>query len=554
MVLSRASRSQELAMRPFPRLHPLRIALPLRALVRRWIVIAVVVVLGVLLGLAGGPGATAGAPATAPQPRPPLLARGVADDSTGGPCLPSLVRPFPLPGYYETAWPSEHRDPWRTHAAAGGLPADVGGVSLATASVALPVAPAWGYTRARDQIFVIGGSPFFLDVFTELIQGASPMVLPALTLESLQRAEQVTPYVARIDPSTMTATRLDLSDGTTVNYTGGLLVHQNGFLYAVAQGRLYKIDADAFTIVQSMALPLVPGPDGQPNRLTAFNGMQATANGDLILKGWPTLGGGAGILLRVNPDTLDVIARLVSDDISSARLTIADSGGREFLYHLTDTTSLRFELTPTAFTLDPNWSAPYRTAGSGSSGASSDVYVGQGVVFADNTSPTATTPMRVFSQAAGGGLSSTQAFVSDAAGWNFFMMLGDPFRTGIVVVEDQLNGQVAAYRVCAGGSTVQRLWETDAYRVAAGAAIAWDRGHLYIDDRRCSSAKACELFLVVLDLESGREMGRARVAGIEPSIGQIFIGMQDDVYFPTTDATKANGYLNRIFVAPTGRS
>jgi hypothetical protein len=52
---------------------------------------------------------------------------------------------------------------------------------------------------------------------------------------------------------------------------------------------------------------------------------------------------------------------------------------------------------------------------------------------------------------------------------------------------------------------------------------------------------------------SGRELGRARVAGIEPSIGQIFIGTRDDVYFPTTDATKANGYLNRVFVAPTGR-
>jgi hypothetical protein len=452
-------------------------------------------------------------------------------------------------------WPTEHRDPWRTHAATGGLPASLDGVQLSNASVALPITPTWGYTRTRDQIFVIGGSPFSLDVFTRLIQGASRADLPALVTESMQRAESATPYVARIDPGTMTATRLDLDRGTTVNYPGGLLVHQNGFLYAVAQGRVFKIDPDALTIVASAALPLVPGPDGQPNRYTAFNGMQATANGDLILKGWPTLGADSpGLLLRVSPDTLDVMAQLQSADVAAARLTIAVTDGKEFLYHPGKTASMRFELTPTAFTLDTSWTAPYRAEGPGSSDASSDVYLGRGVVFADNTIFTATTPMRLFAHpVVGGGLTSTQAFASDAAGWDFYMVLGDPFKSGVVVVEDELNGQIAAYRACGGGTAVQKMWETNAYRVTAGAAIAWDRGHLYVDDRRCTTPTDCELSLVVLDLETGRELARTRVAGTEPSIGQIFIGTQDDVYFPTTDANKANGYLNRVSVAGTGR-
>ena len=62
-------------------------------------------------------------------------------------------------GYYETVWPSEHTDLWRSHAVSGvGLPADFDPAKLtvATANLNLPV---WGYTRAKDEVFVIGGSP-----------------------------------------------------------------------------------------------------------------------------------------------------------------------------------------------------------------------------------------------------------------------------------------------------------------------------------------------------------------------------------------------------------
>ncbi|HET7443885.1 MAG TPA: hypothetical protein VFJ57_04435 [Solirubrobacterales bacterium] len=61
------------------------------------------------------------------------------------------------------------------------------------------------------------------------------------------------------------------------------------------------------------------------------------------------------------------------------------------------------------------------------------VYVGTGVVFADNTSPTATSPVRVFAKgaAANSGLKSYKAFGEpEAARWNSFMMVGDPYRTG----------------------------------------------------------------------------------------------------------------------------
>ena len=126
------------------------------------------------------------------------------------------------------------------------------------------------------------------------------------------------------------------------------------------------------------------------------------------------------------------------------------------------------------------------------------------------------------------------------------MVAGDPFRLGIVVVEDQLNGQISGFVACADGKTVEKLWENDSLAVSAGAAIAYDRGQLYVDDRRCTANGSCQLFLVVLDLVTGLETARVAVKGAKPSIGQIFIGPDSAVYFPATDTGNLVGYVNRV--------
>lgn len=463
-------------------------------------------------------------------------------------CAPAIVAPPDEPAYADTTWPTEHRDAWRTHAAAGGLPADLRGRTLQVAAVATPPTPTWGYVGTNGQIYVLGGAPFTLDVFTKMILGAPSAQLPALLAVSLAASEKVTPYLARIDPVTMQIDALDVSGGSSVNYIGGVLVHANGYLYAVARGVLFKIDPVTFQIVQSVTLPLPLDALGQPNELTAFNGMQATHDGDLILKGFASvsLGGTPGILLRVRASDLSIRAELESDAVAAARLTVARVRGREFLYVPGQTSSLRFRLEPRKFVPDADYTEPYREPNDGSSPGSSDVFMGEGVVFANNTEPQAMTPMHLFGEtASGSSLSDVPAFTSSEASWNFFMVAGDPFKTGIVVVEDQLHGQVSGFIACAGGGSVEKLWENDSLKVSAGAAIAYDRGQLYVDDRRCGSNGDCELFLVVLDLQTGEEIARVPVKGMKPSIGQIFIGPHA-VYFPATDAGRSHGYLNRI--------
>ena len=474
-------------------------------------------------------------------------ASSAAAASSAG-CAASTFPPDRSPGFADTTWPTEHADGWRTHAVATGLPSDVAKLKLRAATATMPPVPVCGYVGTGRDVYVIGGSPYLLDVFTELIQGAPTKSTPLLTIRSKRYAETVTPYVARIDTKTMKVTQLPLTQGTSANYTGGLLLHSNGFLYAVDRATLYKIDLSTFTVVAAVALPLAPDASGQPNEQTAYNGIQVTGEGDLILKGWASTGGGnlpPGILLRIDPNDLSTKAQLITTDVAAARMALAVVDGAEYLYFPDQKQSVRFLLGTNSFTLDAGFTKTYLTA-KGTTEASSDVYMGRGVVFATNTDPTATTPMQVFAQGNGGTpFRATQAFSSNGAGWNFFMVAGDPYQSGIVAVQDQLSGHIAGYQACAGGRSVKKLWENDAIASSAGMAINYKAGQLYADDRRCSSATKCTFYLDVLSLRSGNKLADVKVKGTKPTIGQIFIG-PGAVYYTATETHDPHGYVTRV--------
>jgi hypothetical protein len=473
-------------------------------------------------------------------------------------CAPSLFRPPSESGFASTTWPTEHADTWRTHAVAAGLPAGVGHMKLRAAAVKLPPVPVWGYTGKGSDIYVVGGAPYLLDMFTKLLQGAPRASIPLLTLKSKAYSQTVTPYVARINTRTMTVKVLQLRRGTSANYTGGLLVHSNGFIYAVARSVLYKIDPSTLKIVRSKRLPLAPNSQKKPNENTAYNGIQAAPDGDLILKGWASTGGGPnppGTLLRINPNSLAIKAQLITSDVASARMVLATTNGKQYLYFPNTTNSVRFQVTPTGFTYDDSYTQPYESDQTpGSTTASSDVYMGDGVVFSNNTDPTATSAMRMFAEnTAGSPLQSTQAFTSSAPSWNFFMVAGDPYKSGIVAVEDQLDGHVSGFMACAGGGSIQKLWENDSLKPSDGMAIDYKTSQLYTDDRRCTPTGRCRLFLVVLDLRTGRELARVAVKGTKPAIGQIFIGPRA-VYYTATDTNDPNGYVTRVTAIRTPRT
>jgi hypothetical protein len=461
-------------------------------------------------------------------------------------------------GYYETVWPSEHTDLWRSHAVSNvGLPADFDAAKLAvtTANLNLPV---WGYTRAKDEVFAIGGSPFMLNIFTQTIKNggtADSSINTALSESTIRAAAEdrknSVPYLAKIDPLTMLVTQFEMTEGSTINYTGGLLMHENGFVYAVSRSFLYKVDPETMQAVASAPLPLV-GDSEEQKFWTTYNGLQVVASGELVIKGFHFLDSTSikGWLLLVDPESLKINVQQ-SEALSSARLTIQQAAdGSAILYQVNATESLRFDITHAGFVLDNAWTRSYRSDGDGTTQASSPLLFGKvgQVVFANNTAPGATTPINLYVQpvdvdALPASLEGINAFDDSAAGFNFFMVAGDPFERQTLVYYDPINNLLGAHTVLADG-TLERLWERNGvYKVSASPAIVPDRDLLYIDDYQNGTDS-----LVVLRLSTGEKLAIVPLAANLPTIGTIFLGMNEDVYILSSEAGGNDGLISRIFL------
>lgn len=483
--------------------------------------------------------------------------------ATATPIIEPLTdKQLPAPqraGYYDTVWPSEHTDLWRSHAVSNvGLPADFDPAKLTvtTANLNLPV---WGYTRAKDEVFAIGGSPFMLNKFTQQIKNGGSTSTNSLEQLSeadlkaeVEESRKSVPYVAKVNPLTMQVTLLYLTEGETINYTGGLLMHENGFVYAVSRSYLYKVDPETMKVAASVPLPLV-GDSKEQNFWTTYNGLQVIASGELVIKGFYFVDSVSvnGWLLLVNPDTLEIDVQQ-SEALSSARLTIQQApDGAAMLYQVNATQSLRFKLTDTEFLLDQAWTRDYRTEDDGTTQASSPLLfgnVGQ-VVFANNTAPGVTTPISLFDQPVDvaelpATLEGINAFDSDLPGYNFFMVAGDPFETQILFYYDPINDLIGAHTVRPDG-VLQRLWEINGvYKVSASPAICPDRDLLYIDNYQDGTDH-----FVVLRLSTGEELASVPLSANLPTIGTIFLGMNEDVYILSSEAGSNNGLISRIFLS-----
>src|SRR5262245_22618742 len=101
-------------------------------------------------------------------------------------------------GLYDTVWPLEHADRWRTQTAPdGGLPAgfDPAALRLDVEELDQPMV---GYTRERREVFVLGGMPFLMNQYTQAILRDTTEA-PQAGLEQLLADREHVPYVAKID-------------------------------------------------------------------------------------------------------------------------------------------------------------------------------------------------------------------------------------------------------------------------------------------------------------------------------------------------------------------
>jgi hypothetical protein len=89
------------------------------------------------------------------------------------------------------------------------------------------------------------------------------------------------------------------------------------------------------------------------------------------------------------------------------------------------------------------------------------------------------------------------------------------------------------------------LWNRDGvYFPSASPAIVHDRDLLYIDDYRDGRDH-----FVVLRLSTGEKLASVALDAKLPTIGTIFVGMNDDVFLISSEAGTANGLVSRITLA-----
>jgi hypothetical protein len=462
----------------------------------------------------------------------------------------------PRLGLYDSVWPHGRSDAWRSGAARGaGLPADFDPGSLTTMSVELPIAPVWAAVYSDDAVFVMGGSPFLLKQFTYATladAGRTPDAWTKMKV-GLQAVEDalIHPYLAKIDPKTMTVIdTVEFPRGDTVNYVGSMLIHENGKIYGVATSRLYEVDP-ATMEVRTLDLPKYESKWVG----TVYNTLQVSPRtGDIVVKGTNLLDQTLpSRLLSVNAS--DLAIRFQSEvPIGATRIALAVQGDTEYVYASNSTSTLRFAIGDSGFQADDAWSKVYRKDGDGTTPAVGMAYMGDRnrVVFPNNNTVIfgVTKPLKLFTQqtdTTDGVVTSVDATSATGPGGSFYSAAADPFESMMLVENDQINGITAGWRLMDDG-TLTKVWETDSYRSTGGTAIGVDQGHFYIDDRRCDdSGDNCELFLVVLDLTTGQKLAEAKVAGVGPTIGQIFLN-GDSVFFVATEPGEKKGFLTKVSV------
>ncbi len=123
------------------------------------------------------------------------------------------------------------------------------------------------------------------------------------------------------------------------------------------------------------------------------------------------------------------------------------------------------------------------------------------------------------------------------------MVAGDPFQNQIVVYYDPINNLLAAHDVGADG-TLELRWGREIYKASASIAIAPDRDLLYINDYLDGQDN-----LVVLKLSTGEELARVALEASLPTIGTIFLGMNNDVYIISSETGGSDGLLSRVSIA-----
>ena len=457
------------------------------------------------------------------RPRPG--ARDRLDDLDAN-SLPGALRSTALwPG----RWPAEDRGSSRTATVAGAHGLGLGPANrLETVAIRDAVATTMVVLREPGEVYVLrhtlGRRPFE-DPFTAWVERVDPQ-----TLEVVARSE-------------------DLTAGPF--WPGGLAAHANGSLHVVCGNHAHRLSPD----LELLASAELPGP-------RPYNSFVVLGDGTLATKDFDRDLAAAATLVLLDPETLERRC----DDVDLGEPAIARlSADGELIYVVGAETVFRLRWDGSSADRDPDWGGRYLTD-RGSYGWDPVVSGGQ-LWFMDNGEHDFVTTMRG-AGVAPGPVRLLRFSLSDHGDRESAEISGlprgavtnpplyDPARQ-IAIAYDSANGVVAAFRF---DGRLEPLWRRELSH-AAHVVLFAETGELVLGDFEgpawarsrvgralgrpfgpiaLGSARLRRLLgrqsrdqVVVVDIETGAELGRSAVPSLMQSVVFPAPGFDHDIYWCT---------------------
>ena len=402
----------------------------------------------------------------------------------------------PVPGYYDSPFPGEDGGPRRQLAPRSpGLGLE-GGERLPVTSRPAPMAT-MVVLRDPGEVFLQGNT---------------------------QPSGNSTSWVERIDPVTLEplARSPDLPGGPF--WPGGILVHANGYLYVTYGRYCHKLDAEC-RLLAGRELP-------QPQ---PYNSLLALSDGVLVMKNFVRDGSSKSYFSLLSPEDLaPACSEVEIPEPSIARISRDITPGGEFVYVVGDHTIFRYRYASGVLEQDHDWQHRYRTLSDDTQSYGWDpVIAGGNAWFMDNGANAFQGSFRGLGVASGP-LHVIRVSLTDATDSEMFTPFDAPHGTivnpplfdasrSVLVAYDSGSARIAGFYYRGPGS-FERLWEHE-FNCGNHFLLFPDTGEVVVNDFDSRTEH-----VVVLDIESGRELGR--VATGSPMFSPVFQspGWARDVY------------------------
>lgn len=414
----------------------------------------------------------------------------------------------PIAGYYDSPFPGEDGGPRRQ---------------------LIPRSPGLG-TKPGEKLGVVSRAAFLANMV--VLRAPGEVFMQG---SSAPAAGPTTGWVERIDPESLAtiARSPDLPAGPF--WPGGILAHENGYLYVTYGRYCHKLDPDC-AVVASRELP----------RERPYNSLFALSDGNLVMKDFVRDGSSRSYFSVLEPGRLEPISgEIPIPEGSIARISRDTSKAGEFVYVIGDHTAYRYRYASGELARDETWSYTYRTRPDGVQSYGWDpVIAGGRAWFLDNGDNQYQRSL-AGTGVATGALQLHSVSLDDSSDAVAFEPFGLPRGTivnpplidasrRIVVAYDSGNDRIAAFRYAGRG--FEHLWEHD-FGASCHFLLFPDTGEIVVNDYRDEQEH-----VVVLDIESGDEKGRAATGSPVQCVQFQSPGWSRDMYMCTFTT------LSRVFV------